>query len=47
MRREHPETLSVQMLRRRIPRLKGREAAILVEMTKVLVGRNGRRYVER
>jgi hypothetical protein len=36
MRRQHPDTLSVSMLRRRIPRLSGREAAILAEATRRL-----------
>jgi hypothetical protein len=34
MRRQHPDTLSVSMLKRRVPRLSGREAAILVEATR-------------
>ena len=34
MRRDHPDSLSVSMLKRRIPRLGGREAAILLEATK-------------
>ena len=33
LRREHPDTLSIGMLRRRIPRLSGREAAVLLEAT--------------
>jgi hypothetical protein len=36
MRRNHPDTLSVGMLRRRSPELTGREAAILIETTKYL-----------
>ena len=36
LRLEHPDTLSVSILKRRIPRLSGREAAILVEATKRL-----------
>ena len=38
MRREHPGTLSVSMLKRRIPQLSGREAALMLEFSK---------YVER
>lgn len=34
LRYEHPDTLSVGMLRRRIPGLRGREAAILLEASK-------------
>jgi len=34
LRFAHPDSLSVSMLKRRIPRLSGREAAILVEATK-------------
>ena len=34
MRRDHPDTLSVSMLKRRIPRLSGRVAAVLLEATK-------------
>lgn len=42
MRRDHPETLSIAMLKRRIPRLTGREAAVLLEATKRLrPSRNG------
>lgn len=39
MRREHPESLTVSMLRRRIPApsLTGREASYLVEMSKCLL----------
>lgn len=36
MRRDHPDSLSVSMLKRRIPRLGGREAAILLEATRRL-----------
>ncbi len=36
MRRNHPTTLSVAMLRRRAPELTGREAALLLEATKYL-----------
>jgi len=36
MRYAHPESLSIAMLRRRIPALTGREAAILVEASKRL-----------
>ena len=34
MRGEHPDTLSVSMLQRRIPKLDGYTAAILIEATK-------------
>lgn len=34
LRRDHPDSLSVSMLKRRIPRLGGREAAILLEASK-------------
>ena len=54
LRREHPESLSVSLLRRRIPSITGHEAALLCEMSKLaLIGspaheanRNSR-YVER
>lgn len=36
MRREHPGSLSVSMLKRRIPKLAGREAALLLEATRRL-----------
>lgn len=36
LRRAHPDSLSVSMLKRRIPRLGGREAAILLEATRRL-----------
>lgn len=36
LRRDHPDSLSVSMLKRRIPRLGGREAAILLEATRRL-----------
>jgi len=36
LRVQHPDSLSVGLLKRRIPRLSGREAAILVEATKRL-----------
>ena len=36
MRTAHPDTLSLGMLKRRIPQLSGREAAILLEATKRL-----------
>ena len=42
MRHEHWDSLSPAMLRRRIPKLRGREAAILVEATKRIARRNGR-----
>ena len=38
MRLEHGERLSVAMLKRRIPRLPDREAALLLEATKRLRG---------
>ncbi len=43
MRHDHPETLSVSMLKRRIPGITGREAIYLVEATKGLLNpsRNG------
>ena len=58
MRFEHPDTLSVAMLRRRLPDITPHEAALLVEATKRMLtdsvahaarrnGRNGARYVER
>jgi len=40
MRHEHPETLSVSMIKRRIPNITGREAVYLLEMSKGLL--NGR-----
>lgn len=44
---EHLNTLSVPMLKRRIPKLRGREAALLLEFTKHLpTRRNGKGYVE-
>ncbi len=43
MRHQHPETLSVSMLKRRITGITGREAIYLVEMSKGLL--NGH-YVE-
>ena len=36
MRTAHPETLSIAMLKRRVPALTGREAALLVEATRRL-----------
>lgn len=36
MRREHPDTLSVGMLKRRIPKISGREAALLIAATKYI-----------
>lgn len=46
LRRDHPDTLSVSILKRRIRGLHGREAALLLEATKRMsFGRNGR-YVE-
>ncbi|KKN46050.1 hypothetical protein LCGC14_0676690 [marine sediment metagenome] len=47
MRNEHPDTLSVSMLKRRIPRLTGREAAILLEATQRLPARRNGGYVTR
>ncbi|TEU01990.1 MAG: hypothetical protein E3J29_00230, partial [Dehalococcoidia bacterium] len=52
MRHDHPETLSVSMLKRRIPGITGHEAALLVEATKGMLTysiplkarRNGQRY---
>lgn len=54
MRYDHPETLSISMLRRRIPGITGYMAALLVEATKKMLvdsvpmkaRRNGRRYVD-
>ncbi len=49
MRLDHLETLSVSMLRRRIPGLTGREAAYLVEATRNMKAQHNRRnggYVE-
>ncbi len=40
MRHDHPDSLSVSMLTRRIPRLTGREAIYLVEMSKGLLTRS-------
>ncbi len=37
MRHDHPETLSVSMLKRRIKGITGREAVYLVEVTKGLL----------
>lgn len=34
LRRDHPDSLSVSMLKRRIPRLTGREAALLLEASR-------------
>lgn len=36
LRRAHPDTLSIAMLKRRIPRLGGREASLLLEFTRRL-----------
>ena len=51
MRVDHPDSLSVSMLKRRLGRsITGREAALLVEATRrMAIPRNGRngRYVER
>ena len=38
LRRDHPLTLSVALLKRRIPQLTGREAALLLEATKYIAG---------
>ena len=48
MRHDHPDTLSVSMLKRRLRGITGREAVYLVEMSKALNGasHNGD-YVER
>ena len=43
MRLEHPETLSVSMLKRRIPGLMGREAAYLIEATRNMAPKHNRR----
>ena len=45
MRTDHPQSLSVSMLKRRIPGITGREAVYLVEMSKGLLTNGG--YVER
>lgn len=37
MKREHPDSLSVAMLKRRLPGISGREAAVLIEVTRHLV----------
>jgi len=44
MRLAHPDTLSISMLKRRVPRITGREAALLLEATKSihLNGKDGR-----
>ena len=34
MRREHPDSLSVGMLKRRLPGISGREAALLLEVSR-------------
>ena len=47
MRHDHPHSLSISMLRRRIPGITGREAAFLIEATRNLVTRRNGRYVER
>jgi len=36
MRLNHPDTLSISMMKRRIPRITGREAALLIEATKYI-----------
>lgn len=47
LRLDHPDTLSVGILKRRIRGLHGREAALLLEATKRMdFGRNGR-YVDK
>ncbi len=45
MRAEHPDTLSVSMLQRRIPKLDGYVAAVLVEATKRIGTRPNGVYV--
>ena len=45
LRRDHPDTLNVSMLTRRVKGLEGDTAAVLVEATKALPRRNGG-YVE-
>lgn len=42
MRSHHPGTLSISMLKRRVPRITGREAALLLEATKYIPSRDGR-----
>ncbi len=51
LRHEHPDTLSIALLRRRIHGITGHEAALLVEMSKGLLGslahaanRNGKKH---
>jgi len=54
MRRLHPESLSVSMIRRRIPGIDGYTAAVMVEISRQVLTdsvpmkarRNGRRYVD-
>ena len=49
LRLDHIETLSVSMLKRRIPEITGREAAYLVEATRNMKPKHNRRnggYVE-
>jgi len=45
MRHEHQESLSTSMLQRRVPKLEGYVAAILVEMTKRMPPPRNGRYV--
>jgi len=40
MRRDHPDSLSVSMLKRRIPRITGHEAALLVEASRHILKRS-------
>jgi len=40
MRRDHPDSLSVSMLKRRIPRITGHEAALLVEASRLTLRRS-------
>ena len=40
MRRDHPDTLSISMLKRRIPRITGHEAALLVEASRLTLRRS-------
>ncbi len=47
MRYEHLETLSPSMLQRRLPKLEGYVAAILVEATKRMASRPNGGYVTR
>ena len=37
LRHDHPDSLSIALLKRRIPGITGHEAALLVEMSKALL----------